>query len=256
MITASDLTANPAIRHGFFTRRGGVSGGIYEGLNCGYGSGDNSADVDENRTRAMARFGLTRDQLNTVYQVHSADVAVTDEPWAIEGRPKVDAIVTNRPGLAIGIMTADCTPVLFADRKAGIIGAAHAGWKGAIGGVLAATVRKMEELGGDRHHITAAVGPCIHQKSYEVGPEFYRSFVDQHSQNDQYFTASPKDRHYLFDLPGFVLGKLSELDLSAVQNVSEDTYLNEDKFYSYRRTTHRKETDYGRGLSAIVLAGD
>lgn len=256
MITSSELDAHTKLKHGFFTRRDGVSGGVYKGLNCGYGSGDNNANIDQNRTIAMAKLGVGRENLNTVYQIHSADVVVADTAWSLNERPKADAIVTDQPGLAIGIMTADCTPVLFADPKAGVIGAAHAGWKGAFGGVLSETVAEMEQLGANRAHIVAAVGPCIHQKSYEVGPEFIQSFLDKETTNSRFFVPSVKADHHHFDLPGFVLDKLSELGLLVVQNVSEDTYADEGKFFSYRRATHAKEADYGRGLSAIVLTND
>ena len=256
MITASELNANTNIKHGFFTRRDGVSHGVFRGLNCGYGSGDTPAHIDQNRSVAMAKLGLSRQNLNTVYQIHSADVVVAQKAWARDDRPKADAIVTNQPGLAVGIMTADCTPVLFSDPNAGIVGAAHAGWRGAIGGVLAATVEKIEEMGGDRSQVIAVVGPCIHQSSYEVGPDFHTSFLQENPANERYFVPSEKARHQLFDLPGFVLTKLADLGLAVVQDVSEDTYANEDRFFSYRRSTHRKETDYGRGLSAIVLTED
>lgn len=256
MITASELSASPDIKHGFFTRQGGVSDGLYHGLNCGYGSGDEPPFVDENRTRAMAMLGVCREDLNTVYQIHSALAVIADKPWSLDNRPKADAIVTKQPGLAIGIMTADCTPVLFADAEAGVIGAAHAGWKGAIGGVLASTVQAMESLGASKAHIVAAVGPCIHQASYEVGPEFYATFLEADAGNERYFIPSETADHQQFDLPGYVLDALSKLGLKIVQNVSVDTYMDEDRFFSYRRATHREEADYGRGLSAIVLNGD
>ncbi len=253
MITASKLDAHVKLKHGFFTRLGGVSSGVYKGLNCGYGSGDDVSNIDQNRAIAMGKFGISSDNLNTIYQVHSADVVVTQTAWSLDDRPKADAIVTDNPGLAIGILTADCTPVLFADPKAGVIGAAHAGWKGALGGVLSKTVDKMERLGADRTQIVAAVGPCIHQVSYEVGPEFVDQFLTKDTQNSQFFMPSSQDNRHLFDLLGFILNKLSVLGLSVVQSVSEDTYLDETKFYSYRRSTHAKEVDYGRCLSAIIL---
>lgn len=253
MITSSKFDKILTLKHAFFTREDGISSGVFSGLNCGYGSGDETANVDKNRDIAMAKLGLGRDQLNTLYQIHSTEVAVADRQWSLQNRPKADGLVANRPGIAIGIMTADCTPVLFADPKAGVIGAAHAGWKGAIGGVLPNTVQKMEDLGADRAHIIAVVGPCIHQASYEVGPEFRAQFIKENLTNDRYFVPSSKAGHALFDLPQFVLDKLANLGLSAVQNASVDTYVNETQFYSYRRATHRAEEDYGRGLSAIVL---
>lgn len=256
MITSSALDKIQSVRHGFFTRENGVSQGIYKGLNCGFGSGDDPSNVEQNRAIAMARFGLERHNLNTLYQIHSTVVAYADKSWSLDQRPKADALVTDVPDLAIGIMTADCTPVLFADQKAGVIGASHAGWKGALGGVLAHTVDEMEKRGANRANITAAVGPCIHQESYEVGPEFRDTFLARDARNEAYFKASPKDNHYQFNLPQFVLDQLSRLGLGTVHNSSIDTYANEDKFFSYRRTTHRNEADYGRGLSAIVLKGE
>jgi YfiH family protein len=253
MITASKLDAHVKLKHGFFTRLGGVSSGVYKGLNCGYGSGDDNSNIDQNRAIAMAKLGISSENLNTIYQVHSANVVVAQAAWSLDDRPKADAIVTNRPGLAIGIVTADCTPVLFADPKTGVIGAAHAGWKGALSGVLSKTVDQMEQLGADRNQIVAAVGPCIHQGSYEVGPEFVDKFLTKDAQNSQFFIPSSQNNHHLFDLPGFIFNKLSVLGLSVVQSVSEDTYADETKFYSYRRATHAKEADYGRCLSAIIL---
>jgi YfiH family protein len=253
MIIASELGLHAKLKHGFFSRQGGVSSGVYEGLNCGYGSGDDNANIDQNRSIAMAKLGASRENLNTVHQIHSANVVVAQCSWSLDDRPKADAIVTNNPGLAIGIMTADCTPVLFADPKVGVIGAAHAGWKGALGGVLLRTVEQMEQLGANRAHIVAAVGPCIHQGSYEVGPEFVDLFFNSNPQNSEFFIPSTQVNHYFFDLLGFVIHKLSALSLSVVQSVSENTYIDETKFYSYRRATHAKEADYGRCLSAIVL---
>jgi YfiH family protein len=253
MIIASELDAYVKLKHGFFTREGGVSSGVYKGLNCGYGSGDDNANIDQNRSIAMAKLGISRKNLNTIHQIHSSNVVVAQAPWSFYDRPKADAIVTDKPGLAIGIMTADCTPVLFADPYGGVIGAAHAGWKGAFAGVLSGTVEKMEQLGADRAQIIAAVGPCIHQGSYEVGPEFINQFLTKNPKNSEFFIPSSKDSYHLFDLPGFVLSKLNVLGLSVVQSVSEDTYADENKFYSYRRATHAKEADYGRCISAIIL---
>ena len=203
MIIASELHAHAKLKHGFFTRQGGVSSGVYKGLNCGYGSGDDNANIDQNRDIAMAKLDISRKNLNTIHQIHSADVVVAQAPWSLDDRPKADAIVTNTQGLAIGIMTADCTPVLFADPTVGVIGAAHAGWKGAFGGVLIGTVEKMEQLGADRSQIVAAVGPCIHQGSYEVGPEFLNLFITKNPQNSKFFIPSSQDNHHLFDCPGY-----------------------------------------------------
>ncbi len=256
MITSSELSQIESVKHAFFTRENGVSSGVFQGLNCGYGSGDLTTNIDQNRKIAMAKFGLGQMDLNTIYQIHSPQVVVATERWALDARPKADGVVTNRPGLAIGVMSADCTPVLFADTAAAVVGAAHAGWQGALGGVLGNTVDQMEELGADRSRIKAAVGPCIHQKSYEVGPEYRQTFISQNDTYARYFISSERPEHFLFDLPGFVVDRLGELGLSHVENVSIDTYTHEDQFYSYRRATHRKESDYGRGLSAIVISED
>jgi polyphenol oxidase len=255
MITSNTLAGTLGISHGFFTRQGGVSSGVLSSLNCGYGASDDPDNVTENRNRAMGLLGCTAADLNTVYQVHSPDVVVADKPWAIDERPKVDAIVTRTPGLAIGIMTADCTPVLFADPQNGVIGGAHAGWKGALGGVLENCVQVMEDNGADRSSISAAIGPCIHQGSYEVGPEFREAFVNDEETNATYFQPSHRDRHFQFDLPGFVRSRLANLGLKRLDDVGIDTYGDEQRFFSYRRTTHNNEADYGRGLSAILLNG-
>ena len=255
MISSDIFSDLKPVGHGFFTRQGGVSSGVLTSLNCGYGSSDTSENVTENRNRAMAKIGCTADRLNTVYQVHSPGVATADEVWGLEDRPKADAIVTTERNLAIGILTADCAPVLFADPANGVIGAAHAGWKGALGGVLENCVQVMEEKGADRRRISAVIGPCIHQKSYEVGAEFHRSFVGAQASSEQFFTPSDRDQHFQFDLPGFVRSRLENLGLLQIGDVGVDTYGDEERFFSYRRTTHRKEVDYGRGLSAIVLNG-
>jgi len=255
MIVSNALAGAANIRHGFFTRQGGVSDGVLTSLNCGYGSGDVAENVTENRSRAMAMIGCTADRLNTVYQVHSPDAAVTDAAWAFDKRPKADALVTRQKNLAIGILTADCTPVLFADPENGVIGAAHAGWRGALSGVLESCVRVMEETGAERHHISAVIGPCIHQKSYEVGTEFVHAFVDADAANDRFFVPSEREGHAQFDLPEFVRSRLERLDLKQVDDVAVDTYTDEERFFSYRRATHLGEAEYGRGLSAIILNG-
>jgi YfiH family protein len=253
MIQADALKDCRPIRHAFFTRRGGVSEGIYAALNCGYGSGDDRDRVMENRRRALAMIGLPPEALATAYQVHSAEVAEVTEPWPLDARPKVDAMVTTRPGIALGIGTADCAPVLFADPKAGVIGAAHAGWRGALGGVAEATVRHMARLGADPAHISAAVGPCIAQASYEVGPEFPQPFLQQDPENRRFFVPSQRDGRFMFDLPGYVVGRLERLGLAAVERTAHDTCAEADLFFSYRRATLSGEKDYGRGLSVIAL---
>ncbi|MGH6959055.1 MAG: peptidoglycan editing factor PgeF [Dongiaceae bacterium] len=253
MITADALTDCRRVRHAFFTRLGGVSEGVYDSLNCGLGSGDETARVQENRRRAMALVELPAEALATAYQVHSPDVAVVERPWTLAERPKVDAMVTTRPGMALGISTADCVPVLFADAAAGVIGAAHAGWRGAIGGVLEATVAAMQTQGARGPRIHAAIGPCIAQPSYEVGPEFPAPFLEQDADNARFFIASTRAGHFMFDLPGYVASRLARLGLGSIDDVHCDTCAEADLFFSYRRTTLQGEPDYGRGLSVIAL---
>ncbi len=252
MITLSALNELNHIRHGFFTREGGVSAGIYESLNCGPGSADDARSVAENRSRAMAQLDLPAEALVTVYQVHSPDVVVVDGPWPGEA-PRADAMVTTRPGLALGVLTADCAPVLLADGRAGVVAAAHAGWKGAVGGVLDNTVAKMVQLGARKSTIVAAVGPCIGQRSYEVGAEFPAPFLAEDAANADFFAPAPRDGRHLFDLPGYVSRRLARLGVTEVTRVPADTCRDEGRFFSYRRATLRGERDYGRQLSVIVL---
>jgi YfiH family protein len=253
MITLSALNEVNHIRHAFFTREGGASQGIYASLNCGQGSHDDPAAVAENRARAMAMLELPPKALVTVYQEHTPNVVVADAPFPEDGRPVADALVTATPGLALGILTADCAPVLFADRRGTIVAAAHSGWKGAIGGVLENTLDKMVELGAKRKNIVAAIGPCIGQRSYEVGPDFPAPFLAEDAINRDFFAPSPREGHYLFDLPGYVSRKLSRLGVQDVTRVPADTCRDEARFFSYRRATLRREPDYGRQMSVIVL---
>ncbi len=255
MITATVLDEATGIRHGFFTRRGGVSEGRYASLNCGLGSDDDPDRVRANRARAMARLGRNEAALATAYQVHSARVAVVERPWSADRRPEVDGLVTRTPGVALGILTADCAPVLLADARAGVIGAAHAGWRGAWSGVIEATVAAMTELGARRNHVVAAVGPCIHQDSYEVGPEFLEQVTDGEPDAERFFRASRRAGHALFDLPGYVASRLHALSLAGVDGSPSDTCADEDLFFSYRRVTLNGGGDYGRMLSAIVVDG-
>jgi len=241
----------PHISHGFFGRPGGVSIGVYAGLNCGPGSGDERAAVLENRRRAMAYLGGP--ELVTCYQVHSARCIIVTEPWEIASAPHADAMATNVAGLALGILTADCAPVLFADTEAGVIGAAHAGWKGAIGGVTTATIAAMEQLGAKKERIAAAIGPCIAQASYEVDATFRGRFVTENSGNARFFAASDRDGYFRFDLEGYVAARLVQAGLTRIEKLSADTYPDASLYYSYRRATHRGEADYGRDLSAIAL---
>jgi YfiH family protein len=244
------------VRHGFFTRKGGASSGIFAGLNCGPGSSDLSEVVAINRARVAEAMGVAPDRLLTVHQVHSADV-VTVTGAAAEGaaggeRPRADAMVTATPGIALGILTADCQPVLFADAAAGVIGAAHAGWRGTFDGVLEATVQAMEALGASRGAIRAVIGPTISQTAYEVGPEFFETFTDEDRDNARFFIAG-QDGRYLFDLPAFGLSRLRAAGVGHAEWTRHCTYRDPERFFSYRRTTHAKEADYGRLISVIRL---
>jgi len=239
------------VAHGFLGRRGGVSEGVCSGLNVGHGSGDDIAAIEENRRRAVEAVARGA-RLVTVHQIHSAIVVPATEPWRRESRPEADAIVTDRPGLALGILTADCAPVLLADKEAGVIGAAHAGWKGAFSGVVEATVAAMERLGADRSRIAAAVGPCIARRSYEVDEAFLGRFAEAEPENERFFSAGRKG-HWQFDLEGFVLSLLACAGLGRVEALGQDTYSQPDLFYSYRRATHRGEPTCGRQISLIAL---
>lgn len=238
--------------HGFLGRTGGASGGIYASLNVGLGSSDDKDAVRENRRRAVEAVAPGA-ALVTVHQVHSP-IVVEAAAWADDARPQGDALVTDRPGLALGILTADCAPVLFADPAAGVIGAAHAGWKGAFGGVLANTIEAMERLGAKRERIAAAVGPCIARRSYEVDDAFFHRFVEADEEHHHFFTPGREGRHW-FDLEGFVARRLAEAGIGTVEALGEDTYSQPARYFSYRRTTHASEPDYGRQLSVIALAG-
>jgi YfiH family protein len=251
----SALLQDERLTHAFFTRQGGVSAGLFAGLNVGLGSSDDPAHVSENRRRAAAALGLPESALVTAYQVHSADVAVVEAPWAAGQGPKVDGLVTATPGLALGILTADCAPVLLADARAGVIGAAHAGWRGAVGGVLDATLAEMERLGARRGRIAAAVGPCIGRLSYQVGAEFPAPFLAEADGNARFFLPDPAgDGRWRFDLAGYVVAKLQTLGVGGAEALPHDTCADEARFFSYRRSCLRGEPDYGRGLSAIALA--
>ncbi len=253
MLTLGPLNDATHIRHGFFSRGGGVSGGAYESLNCGYGSGDAADNVTRNRARAMEMLELEGGRLVTAYQCHSADVAEVTAPWAREHAPRVDGLVTCRPRLALGILTADCAPVLMADIEGRAIGAAHAGWRGALGGVLEATIDAMVALGAEREAIVAGVGPAIGQRSYEVGPDFPAPFLEQFEDDADFFYPARRAGHFMFDLKGYVARRLSRAGVGRVQVLPCDTCAEEDRFFSYRRTCLRGESDYGRGLSAIYL---
>jgi len=238
------------IRHGFFTRRGGASSGIFQGLNCGTGSSDQTEAVKLNRNRVAQAMQVDPLALAGVHQVHSPEVVTITTPTA--DRPKADAMVTNTPGIALSILTADCQPVLFADADAGVIGAAHAGWRGALDGVLEATLDAMEALGADRSNTVAVIGPTISQRAYEVGEEFFEDFMAQDNGNARFF-ANGEAGKYLFDLPGLGLQKLRQAGIGSAEWTRHCTYSDPDRFYSYRRTTHAKEADYGRLISCIRL---
>jgi len=239
------------VRHGFFTRRGGTSSGLYDSLNCGGGSSDDAGAVAANRASVAAGMGVGPDRLQGMNQVHSADVAVIDEATA-GGKPRADAIVTATPGIVLSVLTADCQPVLFADVEAGVIGAAHAGWRGSLGGVLEATLEAMEGLGADRAHIRAAIGPTISQRAYEVGPEFFEDFLSEDSGNDRFFAGGEGDR-MMFDLPSYGLYRLREAGVGQAEWIRHCTYSDPDRFFSYRRSCHERQPDYGRLISAIRL---
>lgn len=253
MLTIGPLNDLPGIRHAFFERTGGVSEGLYTSLNCGFGSGDEADRVAENRSRALARLELEPDGLVTAYQVHSNRVAVVESPWPREAAPKVDAMVSRIPRLALGILTADCAPVLLADADAGVIGAAHAGWHGALDGILDAVVAAMIDLGATPERIVAGVGPAIGQRSYEVGPEFPAPFLAQSDAHHDFFCPATRDGHFMFDLKGYVARRLVGAGVQNVQILPCDTCAEDARFFSYRRSCQRGESDYGRGLSAIVL---
>lgn len=243
------------IKHGFFTRQGGVSTGDYASLNCGYGSGDLEAHVTQNRTIAMQCLEGKHSQLCTLRQTHSNDVVTVAQVWDPMHAPEADALVTKQPDIALGILTADCVPVLFVDTDAKVIGAAHAGWKGALSGILANTVNAMETLGATRESIDAAIGPCIHQASYEVQEDFAERFVTADILNQQFFVPGQRFGHLLFDLPGYVNRELEHLELGSITQINHDTCAEEEQFFSYRRTILHNKENFGRGLSVIMIKG-
>jgi YfiH family protein len=253
VVQAHALEHLPGIRHAFFTREGGVSTGIYASLNAGVGSNDDPADVAANRARMAAHLGVAPERFLTCYQIHSPTVVVAEAPWTAEARPRADAIVTRTPGLAIGASTADCGPVLFADPQARVIGAAHAGWRGALAGVTDAAIAAMEGLGATRANIVAAVGPMIRQPNYEVGTDLRDRFTAADPANTRFFRAAARAGHFMFDLAGYVVARLAAARIGRIEDVDACTYADANKFYSYRRMTHRGEADYGRHVNAIVL---
>ncbi|QWG12415.1 peptidoglycan editing factor PgeF [Bradyrhizobium sediminis] len=246
------LAAIPGLRHAFFTREGGVSGGIYGSLNGGVGSNDDPAHVEENRRRMAERLGVTPEHFLSVWQTHSPDVVVTSGPWQGTTRPRADAIVTRTEGIAIGATAADCGPVLFVDPNARVIGAAHAGWKGALTGVLESTIEAMEKLGAERGRLIAAIGPMIRQPSYEVGGEFVERFIEADAEHALFFIPSVREGHSMFDLAGFIRMRLENAGVPMIDDTGIDTY-SDERFFSYRRSVHRKEPDYGRHVHSIAL---
>ncbi|MDP4822896.1 MAG: peptidoglycan editing factor PgeF [Aestuariivirgaceae bacterium] len=251
MIKSQRLENAEGVEHGFFTREGGFSEGLYASLNCGFGSGDDRGIVARNRLIVSDLLGVERAALMTVYQCHSADVLVVREPHDVLDAPKADAMVTDVPGMALGVLTADCAPVLFADAEAGVVGAAHAGWQGALSGVCEATVVAMEKLGASRANITASIGPSISQGAYEVGPEFRERFVGE--RDGLFFIPSKRAQHLMFDLTGYIAHRLAECGVHGVDALRVCTYSDPEQFFSYRRATHAREGAYGRQISAIAL---
>jgi polyphenol oxidase len=256
MMTASPLlSAIPGLRHAFFTREGGVSEGVYASLNGGIGSQDDPARVTENRRRMAEQMGVAPERFLSVWQTHSPDAVVVTGPWEGTTRPQADAMVTRTEGLAIGVTAADCGPILFVDPNARVIGAAHAGWKGALTGIVESTVDAMEKLGAERSGIVAAIGPLIRQHSYEVGGEFLERFVEADAENTLFFIPSAREGHAMFDLAGFIRTRLENAGVLMIDDTCIDTY-SDERFYSYRRSVHRKEPDYGRHVHAIALVSE
>jgi hypothetical protein len=253
LIEAPELSSHATVRHAFFTREGGVSEGLYTSLNGGLGSGDDPARVVENRRRMMQQFAFPEEALVSLYQIHSPEVIAVERPWPRLERPRGDAMVTRVPGVALGVATADCGPVLFADPFGGVVGAAHAGWRGTLAGVLEATIEAMERLGADRSRIVAVLGPTISQAAYEVGPEFVTQFRDADPASDGFFRSGERGGHAFFDLPGYIGARLEAANIGEHETLGHCTYTEENHFFSYRRATHRGEPDYGRLISAIAL---
>ena len=246
------LSAIPGLRHAFFSREGGVSDGIYASLNGGLGSNDDPAAVAENRRRMAEQMGVPPSHFLGVHQIHSPDAVVATGPWQGASRPRADAIVTRTKGLAIGITAADCGPLLLVDPDARVIGAAHAGWKGALTGIVESTIEVMEKLGAERAGIVAAIGPLIRQPSYEVGNEFVERFMEEDAENTLFFLPAAREGHAMFDLAGFIRKRLENAGVLVIDDIGIDTY-SDERFFSYRRSVHRKEPDYGRHVHAIVL---
>lgn len=253
MIALKELEKLSGVRHGFHTRKGGVSEGIFHSLNCGFGSGDAPENVATNRRRAVAQMNAGDADLVTAYQQHTATAVAVEAPWQPDEAPVADGLVTTVPGLALGILTADCAPVLFADQGAGVIGAAHAGWRGALGGILENTIDMMMSMGARKESIAAAIGPCIAVESYEVSDDFRLPFLDADETDADLFTAAEREGHLMFDLPAFVHRRLARHGIQNIEDAGCDTCGDADHFFSYRRSVKSSEPDYGRGLSTVVL---
>jgi YfiH family protein len=254
MLQASSLSALDGIRHAFFTRAGGVSQGMYATLNGGIGSQDQAGHVTENRSRMAAALGVTPERLLSLYQIHSPDVVVAETAWPRDQRPRADAVVTQVPGLVCCVSTADCGPALFADSEARVVGAAHAGWRGAFSGVLEATIAAMEKLGAQRERIAVALGPMIRQDNYEVSDEFVTRFCAADAANDRFFRPAERAGHAMFDLPGYIHARLEQAGITRIEDLGYCTFAEPERFYSYRRSTKLGESDYGRHINAITLA--
>jgi len=252
-VEAKALKALKSVRHGFFTRHGGVSEGLYATLNCALRSKDDPTNVRENRLRVAAAMGVDADHFVSGYQVHGCAVATVYRPWNLASRPEVDALVTAKRGVALGVTIADCAPLLFADEEAGVIGVAHAGWKGALAGIAEATVDAMENLGAETERIVVAVGPCIGPDSYEVGPEFRDKFLAADPANARFFKDGPRADHPLFDLPGYIEARLKTLKLAAIEMIGLDTRPDGSDFFSYRRACLNEEPAFGHNIAAIAL---
>ncbi len=255
MLTSPEIAALDGISHGYFTRKGGVSSGVYASLNVGLGSRDERAAVLENRARVASLLGVAPGALVSPHQHHSPDAVVVDKPWTPDEQPRADALVTDRPGIALAISTADCGPVLFADGEARVVGAAHAGWRGAFTGVLEATLAAMERLGARRDRTVAVLGPTISRENYEVGAEFVDRFLDADATNERFFSPAGREGHAMFDLPAYIGARLTAAGVAHAGDLGRCTYREEELFFSYRRATHLGEPDYGRLVSAIAISG-
>jgi YfiH family protein len=255
VLQARSLAAVAGVRHAFFTRAGGVSAGLYATLNGGLGSHDAASNVAENRARMAASLGVAPACLLTAFQIHSADAVTVEAPWSGGARPRADAVVTRSPGLAVGVTTADCGPVLMADGRARVVAAAHAGWRGALAGVIEATVAAMVRCGAKRGRIVAGLGPMIRQRQYEVGPDLVDRFAGADPDNSRFFAPAARPGHAQFDLAGYIASRLAAAGVGHIEDLGDCTYADPERFFSFRRTTHRGEPDYGRHVNAIALAG-